>query len=144
MSQLTRGEFRSLHDLLEWLESPLTTLHVFAPQAMRIEDFLSDDRYVVRAELPGMSPERDIELTMSSGVLTIRAERREEGDNKSHSEFRYGSFVRRVRMPDGIDEKQIQATYDNGILEVAVKLNGTHGTPAHRIPIRHLDHIKPM
>ena len=60
---------------------------------------------VVRAELPGVDPEKDIDVTVEDGVLTISAERRESTEKKEdtsyRSEFRYGSFVRRLPVPRG-------------------------------------------
>jgi HSP20 family protein len=86
----------------------------------RVEDYVKDDRYVVRAELPGMDPEKDVEITVEDGMLTIRAERREEHKEAHRSEFRYGSFSRSVALPDRADTEHITATYDKGILEVSV------------------------
>ena len=59
-------------------------------------------------------PERDIDVSVDNGVLTIAAERRESNREKSdkgfHSEFRYGSFVRQVRLPAGTSPEVVSAT----------------------------------
>jgi HSP20 family molecular chaperone IbpA len=86
----------------------------------RVEDYIKDNTYVVRAELPGMDPDKDIEITIEGGTLTIHAERREETKEAHRSEFRYGSFTRSVALPDQADTEHITATYDKGILEVRV------------------------
>jgi len=96
----------------------------FGPgQTFRVEDYTEDGTYVVRAELPGLDPDKDIDVTADSGVLTIRAERREEHEEPHHSEFRYGSLTRSVTLPATADTKKITASYDNGILQVSVPLD---------------------
>jgi HSP20 family protein len=45
---------------------------------VRVEDYVSEGQCVVRAELPGIDPENDIKITVDDGVLTVKAERREE------------------------------------------------------------------
>lgn len=107
---------------------------------IRVEEVREDDAVVVRAELPGVDPESDIEITVVDGALEIRAQReqreekREEG--RYRSEFRYGSFVRRVPLPAGASDEDVTATYQDGILEVRVPLpeEAKAPTPA-RIPI---------
>ena len=81
-------------------------------------------------------------MTQSDGILTIKAERHEETEGKHHSEFRYGTFTRSITLPAGADEKHIQASYDNGILEVAISLKDreTEKAPRH-IPVMLNKHI---
>jgi HSP20 family molecular chaperone IbpA len=65
-------------DLADWLESPWTGPPPFlTDQVFRLEETIRDDHYVVRAELPGLDPENDIEVTVDGRILTIRAERRQ-------------------------------------------------------------------
>jgi HSP20 family molecular chaperone IbpA len=110
-----------LPDLRDWLDAPWAPLLPFGPASMfRVEDYVKDNNYVVRAELPGMDPDKDIEITVEGGTLMIRAERREEQQEAHRSEFRYGSFTRSVALPDRADTEHISATYDKGILEVSV------------------------
>ena len=59
---------------------------------MRLEDEIKDGRYVVRAEMPGVDPVKDIDITVRDGQLTIKAERSEKKDFDGRSEFSYGSF----------------------------------------------------
>jgi HSP20 family molecular chaperone IbpA len=61
---------------------------------------------------------------------TFRAERREEEKGLNHTEFRYGSLQRSVRLPAKADESAIKATYRKGILDVTVPL--TEPQPAGR------------
>ncbi|MGD0083492.1 MAG: Hsp20/alpha crystallin family protein [Acidimicrobiales bacterium] len=94
---------------------------------MRIEEFLDGDTLVVRAELPGIDPDKDVELTITEGVLQMRARREEKSEHKSkdsyHSEFRYGSFVRSFRLPEGTKEEDVQASYRDGILEIRLPVS---------------------
>jgi HSP20 family protein len=75
-------------------------------------------------ELPGLKPE-DVEITADNGLLTIRGEKkgeRKEGeDNRYHLvERSYGSFMRSFTLPQGVDENQIQAEFNNGILSIRI------------------------
>jgi hypothetical protein len=72
----------------------LLTLRPYLGQPIRIEDFVEGDHYLVRAELAGIDPEKDVEVTVGSGYLTIRAERHDKTEGKHRTEFRYGSFSR--------------------------------------------------
>ncbi|ORA83507.1 hypothetical protein BST28_01075 [Mycolicibacter kumamotonensis] len=87
---------------------------------IRLEDRMEDGHYVVRAELPGVDPAKDVDVTVHDGQLTIKAERTESKEAKGRSEFSYGSFVRSVTLPAGADEDDITASYDKGILTVSV------------------------
>ena len=97
---------------------------------IRIEDFVAEGRYVVRAELPGIDPGKDAEVSVGGGSLTIKAERSEETKERHRSEFRYGSFERMVRLPRGANEDDVKASYKNGVLEVSVGLG--EARPAER------------
>ena len=90
---------------------------------IKVEEYVEGDQLVIRAELPGVDPDRDIDVSVDNGVLTISAERRESsrekfGDRGFHSEFRYGSFVRQVRLPAGTSPEVVSATYKDGVLEI--------------------------
>ena len=74
-------------------------------QVFRLEESIRDDRYVIRAELPGLDPGNDIEVTVDGRILTIRAERRQQDKGPYRSEFRYGSLARAVRLPAGVDPR---------------------------------------
>jgi len=86
----------------------------------RIEDFRDDGNYVLRAELPGMDPEKDIQIQVQGNELSIAAERTMEKHDTAHSEFSYGKFARTVRLPAGALPDEISAAYEAGILEVKV------------------------
>jgi HSP20 family protein len=144
MSTLTRRNYRGpFMDVFDWLESPLTVLRP-ASHPMRVEDYVKDGTYVLRAELPGVDPEKDIEVTVFQGVLTISAHRQEETEGRHRSEFRYGASTRSIALPAGADEDHIQASYDMGVLTVTVGLKDEAAEEAHkRIPVMLNQHIKP-
>jgi HSP20 family molecular chaperone IbpA len=144
MSTLVRKDCRGpLADMIDWLESPWTFLRPAAGHPMRMEDFVRDDSYVIRAELPGIDPDKDLGVTVASGILTIKAERREERSDKHHSEFHYGTFSRSVTLPAGADEEHVEAIYGHGILEVTVKLaKDTASKTARKIPVTQNQQIK--
>jgi HSP20 family protein len=107
----------------EWRPDVLTELG----SQMRVEELREGDEYVVRAEMAGLDPEKDVDIEVTDHTLRIRAERRQETkteDAKGYrSEFRYGSFVRTVPLPTGATEKDVKATYKDGILEVRVPID---------------------
>jgi HSP20 family molecular chaperone IbpA len=115
-----RRQSSRLPDLLDWLDAPWSPLLPFTSQTLRVEDYVEDGNYVVRAELPGVDPEKDVEITVDEGRLTIHAERHEEQKDGHRSEFRYGSFTRSVALPSRADAEHITARYDKGILEVTI------------------------
>jgi predicted unusual protein kinase regulating ubiquinone biosynthesis (AarF/ABC1/UbiB family)/HSP20 family molecular chaperone IbpA len=126
-------------DLADWLEAPWTGPPPFmAAHTFRIEEVAEDNRYVIRAELPGLDPDEDIEVTVEGRNLTIQAERRQEDSGPSRSEFRYGSLTRTIRLPARVDPKDVTARYDRGVLEVSVPIPDVkpEGT---RVPIEQAD-----
>jgi HSP20 family protein len=132
---LPRGPRILFPDLAEWMEEPFTALRPYLPQAIRVEDYVEGDHYVIRAELPGIDPEKDVEVTAGSGYLTIRAERQEIAEGKRRSEFRYGSFTRNLRLPSAANEDDITASYRDGMLVVSVGLKTGEKESAKKIEI---------
>jgi HSP20 family molecular chaperone IbpA len=109
-----------ISDLFAGFPSLTNLRPVFGHQIIRVEDELKDDSYQLRAEVPGVDPEKDVDITVRDGVLTIKAERTEKAETNGRSEFSYGSFMRSVKLPNGADEDAIRASYDKGILTVTV------------------------
>lgn len=105
---------------------------------MRVEEFRENGDLIVRAEVPGIDPDKDVEITVADHSLCIRVERkaRDEQERKGfyRSEFRYGQFTRQIALPAGFDEKDIKAHYKDGILEVKLPIGATE-SPAHRIQV---------
>jgi HSP20 family protein len=94
------------------------------------------DREVrVTAEIPGMN-EKDVELLVQDGVLTIRGEKRNETSDKDRcwSERWYGRFERRIALPSGIEEEKAQANFRDGVLTVTLP-KSSEAAHSRRIPI---------
>lgn len=104
---------------------------------VRVDEFHENGTLVVRAEMPGLDPEKDIEVTVQEGVLRIRAERREEEkteeDGYVRHELRSGSFARTIALPNGTADADIAASYKDGILEVRVPAPAP--APPTKVPV---------
>jgi HSP20 family molecular chaperone IbpA len=112
--------------------------------AVPVEDYIRNGQYELRAELPGLDPERDIEITVAGEILTITAHRPEDTRGRQHSEFRYGTAERSFRLPPSADLSRIQASYGHGILTVCVLLAPDAEAPlSRRVPVLADQHIKP-
>lgn len=83
-----------------------------------------DGDLVVRAELPGVEPD-DVDITVQNNILTISGriseEREEEREGYLIRERRAGFFRRSLQLPQGVDESNITARFDNGVLEVVIE-----------------------
>jgi len=106
---------------------------------LRVEEYRDGEDVVVRAELPGIDPDNDVEVSLSEGVLTIHAHRQERSEAREkdgyRSEFRYGSFSRSVALPPGIDESAVTATYTDGVLEVRAHVGPAPKEAMTRVPV---------
>lgn len=124
-------------DMLDWLESSagIGIRGLGLAPYVRVEDFTEEGTYVLRAELPGIDPDKDVELKVEGDMLTIRGERREEHKEKNHREFHYGSFRRTVTLPKGAKAGDITASYHDGVLEVRVPIEKAE-TASVRIPVQ--------
>jgi HSP20 family protein len=82
-----------------------------------------DDKFVVRADLPGLKPE-EVKIEVEDDVLTISAEHEEsedeEKDDYVRRERRYGAFSRSMHLPKGVTADQIEATTKDGVVEVSI------------------------
>lgn len=108
------------------------------PHSIRIEEFTKDGSFVIRAELPGIDPDKNVQVNVKDGLLTIEGKREEHSESDQRSEFFYGRFMRTLTLPSGADEKDIQATYADGILEVTIPLREPT-EKSHTIPIKRHD-----
>ncbi|MDD5723609.1 MAG: Hsp20/alpha crystallin family protein [Syntrophales bacterium] len=79
--------------------------------------------YMIRAELPGID-EKDLEITIAGGMLSVKGEKKQEAEEKGESYHRiertYGSFHRSFRIPDAIQADKVDATYKDGILKLVI------------------------
>jgi HSP20 family protein len=136
MSTLLHRDPRTLlPDLMDWFEEPFVTLRPYLGQPIRVEEYVEGGRYVIRAELAGIDPAKDVEVTVGPGYLTIHAERSDKIEGKHRSEFRYGSFSRTLALPANADEDAVTASYRDGILEISVGLKTDQRAPAKKIEI---------
>ena len=130
---------RSPGELLEPLRRLFDT-EMESSSGIRVEEFVDGQTMVVRAELPGIDPDQDVDVSVSDGVLHIKAERREQTEHRDRdgyrSEFRYGSFTRDVTLPDGVNPDDINASYRDGVLEVRTPMPPKPaGAPPRRVQI---------
>jgi HSP20 family molecular chaperone IbpA len=133
MSTLTHRDKGIFPEIFDMLDAPFFGLRPM-PRTMRFEDYVKDGMYVLRTELPGVDPVKDVEVTIGGGVLTIHAERHQEELDATHSEFKYGTLTRSVVLPPTAEEKGVTAVYDKGILEITVKLSETKEAGT-RVPV---------
>ena len=77
----------------------------------------TDSELVVTAEVPGMN-EKDVELLLDSGVLTIRGEKKGEKDERGYSERWYGRFERQIPLPVSVEEERCKADFRDGLLTI--------------------------
>ncbi|TLM82637.1 Hsp20/alpha crystallin family protein [Pseudarthrobacter sp. NamE2] len=106
---------------------------------LRTEEYKENGTLVIKAEVPGIDPDKDVDITMTGDQLriTVRHEEKTEHTGKEgyRSEFRYGTFSRAVTVPAGADQTAIKATYIDGILEVRVPLPEQDPAERRKIPI---------
>jgi HSP20 family protein len=95
------------------------------------------DDLVIRFELPGIDPEKDVEITVEDGMLHVRGERQETQEEKGEGYIRrettYGAFERSVPLPGGARTEDLKATYTDGFLEIVVP--GGAKRPTQRVPV---------
>jgi HSP20 family protein len=147
MSRARRNPFRGLMDhmsemsrMREYIESGhedqrRTHATAWIPTT---DIFARGDDLVIRCELAGVERD-DIDITLSNGVLTISGERRsglnEEELTYYTRERSFGHFRRSISLPDGIDGSRVNATFEEGLLEISIQ-GGAHLPEPQRIQIR--------
>lgn len=105
-----------------------------SPVDIRIEEFDSDHHHVIRAEAPGLDPDKDVVITIDGNLLSLDITREQRKDHNAadgyRTEFSYGRLHRSVRLPHESDAQDVKARYVDGILEIRVKTNG--GRPSRQ------------
>jgi HSP20 family protein len=83
----------------------------------------TEDHFVLKADLPGLT-EGDVNVEVEDNVLTLSGERNAEHEDKREGYVRveraFGAFRRSLTLPEGIDPEAVQASFDNGVLEVRI------------------------
>lgn len=88
-----------------------------------VDTFVKGKNFHVKAELPGVSKD-DIEVSVEGNILTLKGERKEDKESKEKDYFlresSYGSFVRKLTLPEGAKTDDVRASFENGVLEITV------------------------
>jgi HSP20 family protein len=99
----------------------------------------TDKAYEIAAELPGMS-DKNVEVKLADGVLTIKGEKQEEKEEKKKDyylhERSFGSFQRAFQVPDGVDADKIEASFKNGVLTVTLPKSAQAQKTAKKIDVK--------
>ena len=138
MSAIVHRSANPMGEILDWLDqnAPFRMRGFGMLPYIRVEDFVQEGTYVLRAELPGVDPDRDIDLEVNADSLTISGQRKEEKRDRNHHEFHYGSFSRTVPLPRGIKPEDVKASYTDGVLEVRIPIPA-ETRQTQRVPISH-------
>lgn len=125
----------------EWL-TPWTTQRLLpavpatAEFMPAVECYTKDKQLYLKAELPGVDP-KQVEVTVVGNMLTIKGEKKEERkleeENVYFREIARGHFERTFQLPEGVKKEQINATFQNGVLEVVLPATGIE--TARKVPI---------
>jgi HSP20 family protein len=97
---------------------------------------------VITVELPGVDLDRDVDIEVAEGRLTISGERRDRSEERDQiskvlvRELRYGSFRREFALPEGVTAEHVDAHYDRGLLEVCVREVRKPAQPPQKVAIR--------
>ena len=130
-----RTDWSDLFDLM----SPTDMFRTFRGE-IRVEEFTEANEFVVRAEIPGIDPDEDLEVTAADGFLTLSATREESTskteDGMYRSEFRYGRLVRTIQLPTDVDVDQITGTYRQGVLEVRMPRTERAGLHPKKVMVK--------
>ena len=127
---------RLFDDLFRWPQTSFGPSFGSAARALawpNLEVGETDKELRITAEVPGMS-EKDVELLVEDGILTLRGEKKSETEERGYSERFYGRFERRIALPSGIDEEGAKADFRDGVLTVAIPKTA-EAQRGRRIPI---------
>ena len=137
MSSILRRDPRTVvPDLIDWFEAPFVTLRPYLTQPIRVEEYTEEGHYVVKAELAGIDPRTDADVTVGPGYLTIHAERHGTSEGTLRSEFRYGSFTRTLPIPGDANPEDATAAYADGILTISIGIKEEEPESARSVEIK--------
>jgi HSP20 family protein len=123
-----------------WLgRTPVRSAERAGLWAPRIEAFQKEDRFIVRADLPGLKKD-DIQIDVTDDAMTIHGERRDEHEEQRegyyHTEREYGQFSRTIPLPEGVITDSAQASFKNGVLEISMQAPPAEATRGRRLEIK--------
>jgi HSP20 family protein len=123
-----------------WLAgSPLRSSKREGIWAPRVEAFQNGDRFIVRADLPGLKKD-DVHVEITDSAIAIHGERREEQEEERegyyHTEREYGQFYRSIPLPEGVITESAQASFKNGVLEISMQAPPAEATRGRRLEIK--------
>ncbi|UZX04356.1 Hsp20/alpha crystallin family protein [Arthrobacter sp. CDRTa11] len=106
---------------------------------LRVEEYRDGGDMVVKAEVPGIDPDKDVDITLIGSDLRIEVRHEEKSEHRDkrgyRSEFRYGTFSRTVALPGPVNESDIHASYTDGVLEVRVPVPDETTTASRKIRV---------
>lgn len=112
---------------------------VTLPKMPAVDVIESDKGYEITADLPGMD-EKNIEVKVTDGVLTMKGERQEEKEEKKKDyylqERSFGSFQRSFELPESVDGDKIEASFKKGVLTVKLPKKAEAQKPAKKIEVK--------
>jgi HSP20 family protein len=108
-------------------------------QLLRVDEFEEKGKLVIRAEVPGIDPDKDVEIGVGDGALSIKVEHTEQAEEAKkefhRKEIRYGGYYRTLPLPDGVKESDVTASYKDGILEISVPVPEETKSESRRVPV---------
>lgn len=93
-----------------------------------------DNELLVTAEVPGLT-DKDVELFVDNGILTIRGEKKREHEEKGYSERFFGRFERQIPLPTNVDEVHCRADFHDGLLTIHLPKSREAEEARKKIPI---------
>lgn len=131
---LHRQVNRLVDDFFRDFDSPLLRGFSTSWPALEVQD---EDREIkIVAELPGME-EKDIDLSLRDGILTIKGEKTRRNDNPAYSERWHGQFTRSVELGPDVDPDKVKASFDKGVLTVTAEKQPNARAETKKIAINH-------
>lgn len=131
-----KGGGRHFMTTTPWQSSLMTPLS-YTEVMPRIDETEDDNAFYVQVELPGMDRE-DVDITLSNGLLTLRGEKKREGEVKGRDYYRkertFGAFRRTLPIPAEVDQSAIEASFKKGVLYIELPKS-----EAARKQITHID-----
>lgn len=98
----------------------------------------TDGKLVLTVELPGIAAD-NVDVSLDGDILTIKGEKTDERDISESDHFvherSFGSFLRRMTMPDGVTPDEIEAGFENGVLTITVTIPEEREAEPRRIPV---------